>query len=96
MSLAARSPLLEGADAILHAGDITSLELLDELGAIAPVHAVAGNMDSETTLSTLGERRVLELGGHRVGLIHGWGAPGISRHGWWSASAARAAGSRSR
>jgi uncharacterized protein len=69
-------PLLDGVDAILHAGDITSLDLLDELGAIAPVHAVAGNMDSETTVNTLGERRVLELGGHRLGLIHGWGAPG--------------------
>jgi uncharacterized protein len=70
-----RAPLT-GVDAILHAGDITSLELLDELGAIAPVHAVAGNMDSDTTVRALGERRVLELGGRRVGLLHGWGAPG--------------------
>ena len=34
-----------GADLILHAGDIVSLDVLTELEAIAPVEAVAGNMD---------------------------------------------------
>jgi hypothetical protein len=69
-------PHLTGMDGILHAGDITSLDLIDGLRAIAPVHAVAGNMDDEATLHELGERRILELGGHTLGLIHGWGAPG--------------------
>jgi putative phosphoesterase len=32
-------------DAILHAGDIGALTVLDELGAIAPVFAVRGNID---------------------------------------------------
>lgn len=32
-------------DAILHAGDIGDLAVLDALGAIAPVHAVRGNID---------------------------------------------------
>ena len=32
-------------DAILHAGDIGDLSVLDELAAIAPVHAVRGNID---------------------------------------------------
>jgi hypothetical protein len=68
-------PHLAGMDAILHAGDVTSLTLLAELGSIAPVHAVAGNMDDESAAQQLGQRRVLELGGHKIGLIHGWGAP---------------------
>jgi uncharacterized protein len=33
-------------DAILHAGDIGDLKVLDELAGIAPVYAVRGNIDS--------------------------------------------------
>jgi uncharacterized protein len=32
-------------DAILHAGDIGALSVLDSLAAVAPVHAVRGNID---------------------------------------------------
>ena len=35
----------KGVDMILHAGDITNPDLLDELASIAPVLAVKGNMD---------------------------------------------------
>lgn len=35
----------QSPDAILHAGDIGDLAVLDTLGAIAPVHAVRGNVD---------------------------------------------------
>ncbi len=38
--------LLADAEAILHAGDVGSQEVLDELGKIAPVHAVRGNVDT--------------------------------------------------
>ncbi len=34
-----------GVDAIVHGGDVGSPEVLDELGGIAPVHAVRGNVD---------------------------------------------------
>jgi hypothetical protein len=37
--------LLAGVEAILHAGDVGSQEVLDELGRIAPLHAVRGNVD---------------------------------------------------
>lgn len=37
--------LLAGAEVILHAGDIGSQEVLDELARIAPVRAVRGNVD---------------------------------------------------
>lgn len=33
-------------DAILHAGDIGDLEVLDQLAQIAPLHAVRGNIDT--------------------------------------------------
>jgi len=37
--------LLAGAEAIIHAGDVGAQEVLDELGQIAPVHAVRGKTD---------------------------------------------------
>ncbi len=40
--------LLRGADEILHAGDVGTAAVLDELGAIAPTHAVRGNVDPES------------------------------------------------
>jgi len=42
--LTARAP-----DAILHAGDIGDLGVLDGLARIAPVHAIRGNIDTHTS-----------------------------------------------
>ena len=38
--------IFEGVDAIIHAGDIGKLEVIDRLEEIAPVFAVEGNNDS--------------------------------------------------
>ena len=38
--------LLAGVEAILHAGDVGTREILDTLALIAPVRAVRGNTDS--------------------------------------------------
>ena len=46
-------------DAILHAGDIGELSLLDELAEVAPTLAVRGNID--TTASGIPDVRVIEL-----------------------------------
>jgi uncharacterized protein len=40
---------LHGSDVILHAGDVGSAKVLDELRLIAPVHAVRGNVDGPHT-----------------------------------------------
>ncbi len=61
---------LDGVEAILHAGDVTTRRVLDELAAIAPVHAVAGNRDFTLGLPL---DRVLEYGGVRLGITHGHG-----------------------
>jgi uncharacterized protein len=45
-------------DAILHAGDIGELTVLDELAKVAPVFAVRGNIDAA---SDVPELRVIEL-----------------------------------
>lgn len=61
----------EGVDHILHAGDVGSLEVLVELGAIAPVTAVHGNMDGWDVRADAEHEARLELAGHVVVLTHG-------------------------
>lgn len=63
--------LFKDVDLILHAGDIVELAVLDELRAVAPVEAVAGNMDGPEARLGLPVKKVIPLGGFRIGLIHG-------------------------
>jgi putative phosphoesterase len=67
------APLLaacRGADLILHTGDLTEPAVLDELEAYAPVAAVLGNVDGWDLVDRLPERRVVEAGPVRIGMIH--------------------------
>ncbi len=61
----------DGVDAILHAGDLCSLDVLDVLRAYAPVHAVAGNSDPWEVSHALPAALRLEFDGLVVGLTHG-------------------------
>lgn len=58
------------SDLILHAGDITCLSVLDQLGEIAPVLAVQGDHDADAGID-LPESRVVNVRGRRIGLVHG-------------------------
>ncbi|GGO21699.1 phosphoesterase [Microbispora rosea subsp. aerata] len=62
---------LREADLILHAGDVCTADVLVELSAYAPVHAVLGNNDGPD-VAAWGARETLELdlGGLRVAMIH--------------------------
>ena len=62
----------KGVDLILHAGDIYSLTVLDELEHIAPVLASLGDDDYDSALTDRRVKRkhVLELGGKKVWLMH--------------------------
>lgn len=61
-------------DLIIHAGDIVSLGVIDELKSVcAKVVVVAGNMDQEAVRKKYPLKQVLEILGHRVGLMHGVG-----------------------
>lgn len=68
-------PALEGVEIILHAGDVGE-GVLEELNAIAPVHAVRGNTDP-AGFPGLDDALELELAGLRVHISHGHelGAP---------------------
>ena len=61
---------LELADLILHGGDVVAASVLEELAAFAPVEAVYGNMDEPALKETLPERRVVEVAGVRIGVVH--------------------------
>jgi putative phosphoesterase len=60
---------LEGSAVILHAGDIGGNDVLEQLGRLAPVIAVRGNTDGGWA-RLLPERRLLELSGAAVLLLH--------------------------
>jgi len=66
---------LRHAEAILHAGDVCTPALLDELAQYAAVHVVAGNNDGpEVAAWGAPPRLETELAGLRVGMIHDSGA----------------------
>jgi len=62
---------LRASDLILHGGDLTGASFLEELRGIGPaVEAVRGNMDDARVQAELPERRVVEAGGARIGMVH--------------------------
>src|ERR1700680_1486210 len=61
------------SDAVLHAGDVLSRELLAELASFAPVYAVLGNNDHEL-VGVLPETRRVTLAGVDIALGHDPGA----------------------
>jgi uncharacterized protein len=67
--------LLRGADLILHAGDVCTAAVLDELSGYAPVRAVLGNNDGPD-VAAWGAPPVSEfdLDGLPVAMIHDSGA----------------------
>jgi len=64
---------LERADLVLHAGDVVTAALLEELGGFAPTLAVLGNNDGEL-VGQLPEERLFTVEGVRLALVHDSGA----------------------
>jgi hypothetical protein len=62
---------MRSADLVLHAGDFSTAEVLEDLRALGPpVAAVHGNIDSAELRGSLPERQVVEAAGVRIGLLH--------------------------
>ena len=62
------------ADLILHAGDLTSLSVLEPFGG-KEVHAVCGNMCDGSVVAALPRSKVIRVGGFYIALCHGDGGP---------------------
>ena len=70
---------VEACDAVLHAGDVVTGDLLDALRARRPVHAVLGNNDHEL-VGELPTSLLLVLAGVRIAMVHDSG-PSAGRPG---------------
>ena len=57
-------------DLIMHAGDLTSPKVIDDLEQIAPVMAIQGNMDRARGID-LPAAKVIEAEGLKIGIVHG-------------------------
>jgi putative phosphoesterase len=66
---------LSTVDLIIHAGDFTDVQLLNELKQLNEVKAVHGNMDSRELKSVLPIKEIVETKDKRIGITHGSGAP---------------------
>lgn len=71
---------LQGCDAILHAGDIGSADILAQLATIAPTTAVRGNNDKGDRASQLAETGWVDLDGVLIHLLHDIGDLDVDPH----------------
>jgi len=62
-------------DLIIHAGDFTNIQVLEELKRLRKVKAVQGNMDSMELKTVLPVKEIVEIENKRIGITHGSGSP---------------------
>src|SRR5947209_20026461 len=61
---------LRAAELIIHAGDLITAGVLEELEALGPLAAIHGNVDDAEVRRRLPATRELELAGARIAVIH--------------------------
>lgn len=61
---------LRGSDLIVHAGDVGSIDVLQALTGVAPVVAVAGNVDRAGEVAGLPATQAVEAGGRWLYVLH--------------------------
>ena len=61
---------LKRAQLILHAGDLMTTAVLEELESYGPVRAVHGNVDERELRRRLPETDLVDIDGAQIGLIH--------------------------
>lgn len=66
--------VFDGVDMIIHAGDMTGTGVFEYLSNW-DLRAVRGNMDDFELRERLPEKRIEEIAGRRIGIMHGRGAP---------------------
>jgi len=75
---------LDGVELILHAGDVVSPDVLNDLASLAPVQAVRGNCDG-WELAHLPDIKLVTCEGKRLGLVHGYQGSGPTPERAWRA-----------
>jgi putative phosphoesterase len=64
---------LSDKDIVIHTGDYVSVDVVEFLSR-DNFHGVFGNMDNHEIKQILPEKKVIEAGSYRIGIIHGWGS----------------------
>ena len=65
--------LVKNADVVIHCGDFTAPELLDDLKILNEnIYSVYGNNDHILS-GSLPEKRIVTIEGFKIGIIHGFG-----------------------
>lgn len=68
---------IKDADLLIHAGDMVSVDFFKELKSLCKnVRVVRGNMDPPEIANKVSERDIFEVGKFKIGIMHGFGAPG--------------------
>ena len=62
--------IIKSSDFVIHAGDFETEECYDELKSLAELIAVHGDTDCDELMDQLPERKVIELEGVKIGIIH--------------------------
>ncbi len=73
--IASLEKVFKGVDAILHAGPVGDLKVVEQLGQLAPTRVVCGNAESAQVRSELYIRQSWKQGALTMGLMHGYGKP---------------------
>jgi putative phosphoesterase len=59
-----------GSERIIHAGDVGDPKILEELGTIAPLTAIRGNIDRDAWARELPETEAVEVAGVCIYVLH--------------------------
>lgn len=62
--------VFKNVDMIIHAGDMVSIDVKEELEKIAPVYCIQGNMDRVYGLD-FPKSLILDIENYKIGVIHG-------------------------
>ena len=68
-----------GVTRILHLGDFTDMLAVELFERIAPFDAIAGNNDGAAIRERFGRRKIVEIEGVRIGMVHGDGKRGTTK-----------------
>ena len=67
--------LFQDVDCILHAGDLHTLDIVDELSELAPTYVSRGNGDAGLKDQRLQDSWLLDFSGITIGMIHRFPSP---------------------
>ncbi|AKB85080.1 YfcE family phosphodiesterase [Methanococcoides methylutens] len=62
--------IMKNSDILIHAGDFETMECYNELSSLGNLVAVRGDTDVPEIMELLPERKVIEVEGVKVGVIH--------------------------